>query len=56
MVEQTLTYFKNISFNNLRKSIYETEDSKLRKSVRSYKYEVKNIFDEIDSFERESRV
>lgn len=53
VLEQFLSYFGDISLENLGKSIFKTQDSLLKKAVRNYKYQVKNIFEEIDSFERE---
>lgn len=53
IMEHFLTYFGRSDFQYLSKSIFTTEDSKLKVSLRNYKYQVKNLFDELDSFERE---
>jgi DNA-binding Xre family transcriptional regulator len=49
-----ISFFSHYQMMSLNRSIFSIDDTKLKSKVRSYKYQVKNIFDEIDSFERES--
>lgn len=37
----------------LDKSVFSTIDSRLKSKIRNYKYQIKNLFEEIDAFERE---
>jgi hypothetical protein len=54
ILKQFITFFDGHNeIYYLDRSVFSTVDSKLKSKVRNYKYQIKNLFEEIDAFERE---